>query len=473
MAETRRVEVDANALAQQEQYMDKVAALNAKRFAQQPPLAFTHSFGCQQNVSDGERLDGMLARMGFGFTDQVEKADLVLYNTCAVREHAQDRVFGNVGALKHQKERNPNLIIALCGCMVQQEHVAQKIYKSYPYVSLAFGTHALYRLPELLYRYMSERRRVVDIDGEDGEIAEGLPVRYRGGARELLPVMYGCNNFCSYCIVPYVRGRERSRRLELVLDDARELIAHGAKEIMLLGQNVNSYGKDLADGVDFADLLRAVNDLPGDFLIRFMTSHPKDATRKLIDTMASCEKVERHLHLPFQAGSDRILRLMNRKYTREQYLELVRYARERMPDLSLTSDIIVGFPGETHEEFLETVSLVQQVQFDSLFTFIFSPRKGTRAYDMEDPVPRKEKGQWIGELLEVQEEIALARNREMIGKTVRVLVDEKNGGLAGGRDQYNRLVAFEGDVPVGEFALVTVTGANARGLDGVIQKGGQ
>ena len=387
------------------------------------PRAFVHTYGCQGNVADGERIKGMLAEMGYLFTDTVESADLVLYNTCAVREHAEDRVFGNVGALKNRKAARPGMVVALCGCMMQQPRVAEKIRRSYPFVDLVFGTHVIHRLPELLYRTLCGRNRVFELPDEAGSITEGLPVVRDSSFKAFLPVMYGCNNFCSYCIVPYVRGRERSRMVEAVLEEARSLVEAVTAISRFWGKNVNSYGKDLETPVPFAQLLREINAIPGDFRIRFMTSHPKDCTRELLDAMADCEKVAKHLHLPFQSGNDRVLKEMNRRYTREQYLELIRYARQVMPELSLTSDVIVGFPGETYEAFQDTLSLVEEVGFTSLFTFIFSPREGTPAAKMPDPVSREEKGRWFRELTDLQERVASARNQKLLGKRFRVLVE--------------------------------------------------
>ncbi|MBO5798128.1 MAG: tRNA (N6-isopentenyl adenosine(37)-C2)-methylthiotransferase MiaB, partial [Clostridia bacterium] len=349
------------------------------------PLALVRTFGCQQNVSDSERMKGMLAEMGFGFTEEPAEADLILFNTCAVREHAEDRVFGNVGALKVYKRRKPHLLIALCGCMVQQEHIAKRFREHYPFVGLVFGTHVVHRLPELMLEALNSRKGVQETPTCDGVIAEGIPVRRDGDFKAWLPIMYGCNNFCTYCIVPYVRGRERSRQPDIIVEEAKQLVAAGYKEITLLGQNVNSYGKGEDHGVDFPELLRRINAIPGDFLIRFMTSHPKDASHRLFDTIAECEKVSRHFHLPFQSGSNRILQAMNRGYTHEQYLDLIRYAKSVVPDIAFTSDVIVGFPGETREDFEETVRLIREVEFVSLFTFIFSPRKGTPAAEMPDP----------------------------------------------------------------------------------------
>ena len=354
----------------QSEYTELVRALLHQRYPLAAPKAFVHTYGCQGNVADSERIKGMLAEMGYDFTDARENADFVLFNTCAVREHAEDRVFGNVGALKPLKTDKKDMIIALCGCMMQQSHVADRIRQSYPFVNLVFGTFAIHRFPELMYRVLRGGKRVFEIGETQEPVPEGLPVRRDSLFKAWLPIMYGCNNFCSYCVVPYVRGRERSRTPEAVLAEAKEIIAGGAKEITLLGQNVNSYGKNASDGVNFPKLLKMINDLPGDFHIRFMTSHPKDCTKELLDTMAACEKADRHLHLPFQSGNNRVLKAMNRGYTRESYLELIRYARKVMPDISITSDIIVGFPGETYDEFRDTVSLIEEVKFTSLFTFI-------------------------------------------------------------------------------------------------------
>ena len=308
------------------------------------PLAMVDTYGCQQNEADSEKLRGYLAEMGYGFTQDEFEADVVVVNTCAVREHAEMRVLGNVGALNHTKKARPSQIIAVCGCMVQQEHMAEKLKKSYPVVDLVFGPHELWRFPELLLEVMTKHRRLFATAKSEGSVAEGIPLRRDGTVKAWLSIMYGCNNFCTYCIVPYVRGRERSRLPEDIVREARELIAQGYKDITLLGQNVNSYGKDLASDTDFADLIRMINDIPGDFLIRFMTSHPKDATEKLFRTMAECEKCAHHIHLPVQSGNNRILKAMNRHYTREKYIAQVDLARQYMPDLVLTTDIIVGFP---------------------------------------------------------------------------------------------------------------------------------
>ena len=425
-------------------------------------MALVRTYGCQQNVADSEKLRGQLQEMGFAFTEQEEEADLILFNTCAVRENAEFRVYGNVGNLKALKRQKPSLIIGVCGCMMEQEHVAEKIRQSYPYVSLVFGTHVVHKLPELLYQTLTSGKRVFSRgdDSEDKTIVEGLPIHRDRDIRAWLTVMYGCDNFCSYCVVPHVRGRERSRTPEAVEAEFRALVQAGYKEIVLLGQNVNSYGKTLEHPISFSELLRRLDAIPGDHRLRFMTSHPKDATKELIDTMAESEHICHSLHLPFQSGNDRVLKEMNRKYTRERYLELIQYAREKMPDISFSSDIIVGFPGETYEEFLDTVSLVEEVGFTSLFTFIYSPRVGTRAAKMEDPVSEQEKSRWFTELLQAQEAAADKLAPTIIGTTQRVLVEEvsEKRGVLCGKTEGNLNCDFEGSESlVGQFVDVKIT----------------
>ncbi|MBR4858505.1 MAG: tRNA (N6-isopentenyl adenosine(37)-C2)-methylthiotransferase MiaB [Clostridia bacterium] len=454
----KSVAVPFEEIEKQREYIQLVRSIVDRQFTESPK-AFVHTYGCQGNVSDGERLEGMLEEMGYRLVDELEGADLVLYNTCAIREHAEDRVFGNVGSLKNMKSANRNMKILLCGCMMQQEHVAQKIRKSYPFVDIVFGTHVIHRLPEFLYTNLSKGKKVCEIPDENGVIAEELPVHRDSNFKAWLPVMYGCNNFCSYCIVPYVRGRERSRDPELIVAEAKQLVEQGYKEITLLGQNVNSYGKNPDYGCNFSELLRRINAIDGDFIIRFMTSHPKDCTYELLDTMASCEKVAKHLHLPFQSGSNRVLDAMNRRYTREKYLDLLDYAYRKMPELSVTSDVIVGFPGETYEEFRETVTLVEEAKFTSMYTFIFSSREGTVASKMPDPVSREEKGRWFRELLDAQEVIAAKRTASMVGKTYKVLCESvSKGGLIEGRTQGNIIIEFPADISViGTFKDVKVT----------------
>ena len=372
---------------------------------------------------DSERIRGYLEKMGFGFTGSEEEARIIVINTCAIREHAEQRVFGNVGALVHVKRRHPDTLICLCGCMAQQPQVAQKIRESYRHVDLVFGPHVLWKFPEMVHALLTRRSRMFLTPDEPGSIAEGIPVVRQDSAKAWVSIMYGCNNFCSYCIVPYVRGRERSRKPEDILAEVRQLAEEGYKDITLLGQNVNSYGRDLDEPMDFAGLLERVNNLPGDFLIRFMTSHPKDATRKLFETMAKCEKVAPVLHLPFQAGNDRILKVMNRRHTRTEYLEKIRALKALIPDIVLTSDVIVGFPGETAEEFEDTLRVLEEVRFDALFTFIYSPRPGTPAAEMDDSMPREEKLANFNRLTALQDAISEEKHAAYVGKTLRCLID--------------------------------------------------
>ena len=434
------------------------------------PYAMVDTYGCQQNEADSEKLRGYLREMGFTFTQDEFLADVIVVNTCAVREHAEMRVLGNVGALNHTKKAKPEQIIAVCGCMVQQEHMAEKIKRSYPIVDLVFGPHELWRFPELLQRAADGHKRVFATEKSLGVVAEGIPQARDGKVKAWLSIMYGCNNFCTYCVVPYVRGRERSRRPEDVVAEARELVAAGYKDITLLGQNVNSYGRDLACGVDFADLLCLINAIPGDFLIRFMTSHPKDATGKLFRTMAECEKCAHHIHLPVQSGSNRILKAMNRSYTREKYLEEAALARQYMPDLVLTTDIIVGFPGETDDDFAETLSLCEEVGFDAMFTFIYSKRVGTPAAGMSDPFTREEKQVHFDALTALANRISGEKHAAYVGTVQKVLVDGETG-----REEYNlsgrtnggRLVHLKGDPEwIGSFMDVKITDGNTWALYG-------
>ena len=455
-------------LIRQKEFEKKIKEMFASREAH--PVACVDTFGCQQNVADGQKLMGMLLACGFTLTDEPLEADLVILNTCAVREHAEDRVFGNLGALTHAKKENPEMVICLCGCMAQEPRVSERLKKSYPLVNLVFGPHALWKFPELLWQVYESRKRVFSVADEHGTIAEGIPVVREKGVKAFVSIMYGCNNFCSYCIVPYVRGRERSRDPECVVAEVRALVAEGYKDITLVGQNVNSYGKDLEVEFDFSDLLKEIDKIEGEFRIRFMSSHPKDATRKLFDTMAASRHVARQLHLPFQSGNNRVLREMNRRYTREQYLELIHYAKSVMPGLVLTSDVIIGFPGETEEEAMDTVSLVEEVGFDALFTFIYSPRPGTKAAEMPDPASRKEKQKWFDKLLEVQNNMSAKLHAEYIGKTVRVLVDGESDDAEyplASRTDGNRLVRLKGGRElIGQFVDVKITDSNTWALYG-------
>ncbi len=461
-------------LAAQREIMARLAAENAARPA--PPLAWVDTYGCQQNEADSERIRGMLRDMGYGFTESEAEADLIVVNTCAVRGHAELRALGNVGALSHTKRAKPEQRIALCGCMVQQPHMREKIKESYPYVDLVFGTHELWRFPELLERMLRPHRgRIFEARDIDGERYEGLPVLHKDRVRAWLPIMAGCNNFCSYCVVPYVRGRERSRRPETILEEARQLIAEGFREIYLLGQNVNSYGKDLGGPEDFAWLLEKINAMEGEFVLRFMTSHPKDATERLFETMAACEKVERHIHLPFQSGNDRVLRAMNRGYTGEVYRKKAAFARRLMPDLAITSDVIVGFPGETDEEFEDTIRLVEELRFDMLFTFLYSPRVGTPAAAMPDPFTKEQKQARFDRLLQVQNDVSREMQAAHVGKTYRILIDgegDKPGRLTA-RSSHNRLIHLEGSPAlIGSFRDARITGSTTWSLSAELLKEG-
>ena len=435
------------------------------------PTAYVETYGCQQNEADSEKLRGYLVQCGYQIVQEAEGADVVILNTCAIREHAEQRVFGNLGALTHTKRRHPDQKIFLCGCMAGQTVVSDRIKASYPHVDGVFSTHHLWQFPEILWKVLSQKKRQFYITDEPGSIAEGIPQVRDSQLKAWVSIMYGCNNFCTYCIVPYVRGRERSRKPEDILQECRQLIAGGVKDITLLGQNVNSYGKDLDCGVDFADLLEQIAQIPGDFLIRFMTSHPRDASRKLFDTMAKYDKIAKQLHLPFQSGSSRVLKAMNRHYDRETYLEKVRYAKQVMPSLVLTSDVIVGFPGETGEEFEETLSLIQQVHYDSLFTFIFSPRPGTPAAKMEDPTPKEEKNRRFDRLCSLQNEISEEIHHSYVGKTLRCLVDGKDKSFLTARTEGGRLVRFCADESlIGTYQMISITGATTWSLSGELSK---
>jgi len=458
-------------LREQERYIELVRELATQLYGSTTPKFHVHSYGCQLNVSDGEKLKGMLRAMGYEETGLLDEADFIIYNTCAVRENAEDRAFGNLGALKAYKRRKPSLIIAMCGCMTQQEHAAERIKNVFTFVDIVFGTHSLYKLPEMTYKRLSGGGRVFDLSRDDNDIAEGLPVSRDSSFKAWLPIMYGCNNFCSYCVVPYVRGRERSRAPEAVVEEARGLIDGGYKEIMLLGQNVNSYGAGLENGVNFSELLRRIDGIDGDYRLRFMTSHPKDCTHELIDTIAASRHVCRHIHLPVQCGSDRILGLMNRRYTVEQYIGLVDYARSVMPDVTISSDIIVGFPGETYEDFSQTLELLKRVRFNALYTFIYSKREGTAAAKIDDPTPYEEKSRRFTELLGVQEQIAEEYFRGMVGREVRVLPEEpgKKAGTVNGRDDSNTIVCVEApESVIGRFVRVKVDKAYNWAVGGKI-----
>ena len=455
-------------MERQREFTEKIKELHIQRG--KTVRALVDTFGCQQNVADSQHIMGMLEGMGCEFVTEPAQADIIVLNTCAIRDHAEKRVYGNLGALTHTKKANPEQIICLCGCMAQRPEVAEKVRQSYRHVDLVFGPQALWKFPELLWQVYTRRGRVFSVENEHGSIAEGMPVVREGRTRAWVSIMYGCNNFCSYCIVPYVRGRERSRDPEQIIREVRELAAEGYKEITLLGQNVNSYGKDLGTGYDFADLLSALDGIPGDYLIRFMSSQPKDASFKLFDTMARCKHVAKQLHLPVQSGCDRVLRAMHRPYDKARYLELITYARRVMPELVLTSDVIIGFPGETEAEAMETVALVEQVRFDALFTFIFSPRPGTPAAKMEDPVPRAEKQVWFDRLCDAQNKISEEIHAQYVGRTLRCLIDGESDDSRWpltARTAGGRLVHLVGDkAAIGTYHDVKITDSNTWALFG-------
>ena len=423
------------------------------------PLAMVQSFGCQLNMTDGEKLKWLLLSMGYGLTEEPEQADLILLNTCAVREHAEDRVFGHLGQLKPYKQKKPGLIIGLCGCMTAEEPVREKLKASYPYVNLVVGTGALERLPAMLLEILGGKKHSVDATVQSAPSEELSQVR-SCSFKASVPIMYGCNNFCTYCIVPYVRGRERSRDPKVIEQQVRELVSQGCKEIFLLGQNVNSYGKDLPDGIRFPELLRRLDAIEGEYWIRFMSSHPKDATPELIDVICNSRHVEKHLHLPVQSGSDSILHAMNRCYTVKKYLETVRYARSRVPDFALTTDIIVGFPNETDEEFSATLGLLEQVGYDNVYSFIYSPRSGTKAAQIADHTPAQVKTARMQQLLAQQRETSTRLYRRFLGRTMQVLfegVSRKGEPWLTGKSTEGVIVEAKGDPSrIGTFADVHI-----------------
>ncbi|MEI3193564.1 MAG: tRNA (N6-isopentenyl adenosine(37)-C2)-methylthiotransferase MiaB [Lachnospiraceae bacterium] len=443
-------------------FMAKLRALVSEKSKKlgRPLVASAQTFGCQMNARDSEKITGILEAVGYEITEN-EKADFIVYNTCTVRENANLKVYGHLGMMGHEKKKNPDMMIALCGCMMQEPQVVEKIKKSYRFVDLVFGTHNLYKFAELVYTSMISDRMIIDVWKDTDKIVEDLPCDRKYFFKSGVNIMFGCNNFCSYCIVPYVRGRERSREPEEILKEIRSLVADGVVEVMLLGQNVNSYGKTLKNPISFAALLEEIEKIDGLERIRFMTSHPKDLSDELIEVMAKSKKICQHLHLPLQSGSSRILKIMNRKYTKEHYLELVEKLRKAMPDISLTTDIIVGFPGETEEDFQETLDVVRKVRYDSAFTFIYSKRTGTPAAVMEDQVPEDVVKDRFDRLLKEVQEIARETSSRYTGQVVEVLAEEKNHQEAGhltGRLSNNLLVHFKGDESlIGKLVSVQLT----------------
>ena len=435
---------------------------------------YIETWGCQMNEEDSEKLSGMLKRIGYTRTENKEEAGIILFNTCCVRENAENKVFGNLGALKKLKKKNPDLIIGICGCMMQQEGMADRILKEFPYVNIIFGTHNAYKFPEYLNRVRTEGVQIKEIFNKETDIVEGLPIDRESSVKAFVTIMYGCNNFCTYCIVPYVRGRERSRKPEDILKEIRELVAQGYKEITLLGQNVNSFGKGLEEDVDFAKLLRMINEIEGLERVRFMTSHPKDLTVDVIMAIKECDKLCEQIHLPVQSGSNSILKKMNRHYTREYYLDLVKKIKEEIPGVTLTTDIIVGFPGETEEDFQETLELVKEVGYSSAFTFIYSRRNNTPADMMLNQVSEEDKHHRFNRLVAAVNERVIAQNKAEEGNILEVLVEGNSKNDAEkltGRTRTGRLVNFTGEgINAGDIVNVKITRAQNFSLIGEVVK---
>lgn len=472
MIKRETVRISPEELAKQNEIVQRIKQNNENEYNKTGRIKYARviTYGCQQNNSDSEKLKGLLKNMGYIQTEDNEKADVILFNTCCVRENAELKLYGNIGALKNIKLSRPELIIGVCGCMMQQKHAVDMIKKKYKHVDLIFGTHNVYKFPEILEKSLHEKYTLIDIMDSEGVIVENLPVEREEKHKAWITIMYGCNNFCSYCIVPYVRGRERSRNPEDIIDEIRRLAEDGCKEVSLLGQNVNSYGKDLDIDIDFADLLYKVNEVKGIERIRFMTSHPKDISDKLILAMKECNKVCEHLHLPFQAGSDKILKSMNRIYSKEEYLEKVTKVKKAIPGIALTTDIIVGFPGETSKDFEETLDVIRKVRFDQAFTFIYSKRVGTPAAIMENQIDEKEKHKNFNKLIEVQNEISRDINEGYRGNIYEVLVDgpsKTNKDIMTGRTRTGKIVNFKGnDTKIGDLVQVRITDIFSWSLNG-------
>ncbi len=442
-------EVNIEEGLKQQEYIIKLKQLIAEKASQmgRKPTCCVTTFGCQMNAKDSEKLVGILKEAGYEIIDS-EDADFVIFNTCTVRDNANQRVYGRLGQLGHQKKKNPDMKIALCGCMMQEASVIEKIKKSYRHVNLIFGTHNIFKFAELLYRMLTSDKMVIDIWESTDKIVESLPIERKYPFKCGINIMFGCNNFCSYCIVPYVRGRERSREMSEILEEIKRLVADGVKEVMLLGQNVNSYGKNLDTPVSFATLLSEVEKIDGIERIRFMTSHPKDLSDELIEVMKHSKKICKHLHLPLQSGSTRILEKMNRRYTKESYLALVDKLRVEIPDLALTTDIIVGFPGETAEDVDDTIDVIRKAGYNNAFTFIYSKRTGTPAAAMENQVPADEVQKQFNRVLSAVQETANEQAGTLTGQVLDVLVEEINehdNSLVTGRLSNNTLVHFKGD----------------------------
>lgn len=462
--------VDENELQRQIEFQSKIAEIIDMDFPEERPKVYTETWGCQMNEHDTENLLGMIDTMGYDVTEVPEEADLIIFNTCAVRENAELKVYGNLHVLKKLKDKKEDLIIAVCGCMTQQSHVVEEIKKKYPFVSLVFGTHNIYKFPEMMYNYLQKQESNYDVWDIDGRIVEGLPVIRKYKIKSFVNIMYGCNNFCTYCIVPYTRGRERSRLPEDILKEVRELVASGVREITLLGQNVNSYGKTLENKVEFHELLELLNEVEGLERIRFMTSHPKDISEKLLETMGRLDKVCESLHLPVQSGSTKVLKEMNRHYTKEDYLSIIETAKKYMPNLGITTDIMVGFPGETEEDFAHTLDVVEKVQYDLAFTFLYSRRKGTAADKRENQIPEEVKKERFNRLLASVNQAAENQSQKYLGEISEILVEgksRKNENVMTGRNRQNKTVNFVGDESmIGKLVKVKIVDAKSFSLNG-------
>lgn len=463
MSKQKTIEPSEEIIIKNQVYMNDVRHFSDEQFEEtgKRPLFNIVTYGCQMNEHDSEKLNGMLSQMGYLETDEQDEADLIIFNTCCVRENAELKVYGKLGHLKSIKRKRPSLKIAVCGCMMQQEHIVKEIKTKYPQVDLVFGTHNIHNFPALLAESFDTDSTVVEVWDHEGDIIEGLPVIRKYGLKAFVNIMYGCNNFCTYCIVPYTRGRERSRDVETILNEVRELVSKGVKEITLLGQNVNSYGKTLDNPIDFSDLLKKVDAIEGVERIRFMTSHPKDLNEKLIATMAECPSVCEHMHLPLQAGSNELLKSMNRKYTRERYLELTKKIREQIPEVRISTDIIIGFPGETEDDVDQLIELIKEVGYDSAYTFIYSPRKGTPASEMTNQISDAVKHQRFERMLEAMNTIVAKRNMALKDTILEVLVEgpsKQDDAVMMGRTRGNRVVNFKGTKDdIGKLVQVRIT----------------
>ncbi|HSQ89758.1 tRNA (N6-isopentenyl adenosine(37)-C2)-methylthiotransferase MiaB [Romboutsia sp.] len=477
MSKRKQVQVPIEKIQEQDRFIEAIAEQNSRYYAihQTKPRYLIQTFGCQMNEHDSEKLCAMLDEMGYERGMTAGECDLIIYNTCAVRENAELKVYGNLGQLKFQKRKNPDLKIAVCGCMMQQPHVVKELKSKYRHVDLVFGTHNLYKFPELLTNSMDTNKMLVDVWDVDGEVVEGLRSNRKFELKAFVNIMYGCNNFCTYCIVPYTRGRERSRTPEDIINEIKELAANGTKEVTLLGQNVDSYGKTLEEPMTFAQLLRIVNDIEGIERVRFMTSHPKDISDEVIYAMRDCDKVCEFLHLPVQCGSSSLLKKMNRHYTKEYYLDIIEKAKKEVPGIAFSTDLMIGFPGETEEDLLDTIDVVEKVRYGSAFTFIYSKRQGTPAAQMEDQIPEDVKHERFNKVLNKVNEICAQINQSYTDKVVEVLVEGKSktdDDKFTGRTRQNKLVNFEaeGEDLVGKLVMVKITSANTFSLNGIIVK---